>query len=335
MTTTSTCIAPAPETATLCGAPAPETRIVDGLVMAMCSAHAAELDAERKEAITIKPVDAPLYLQYPGQTSPQRVHVLLDCRDGELWADSDGETGGGMPMAVYHNLISRWTIPCLKEHAANALLEEIAPIAARVIEGFEVEWNGHNNVGRYSEASVAACEEIAALCENAGADADDLYQVHDASDFFGALGSAQAQARELGITATTTDEELAAIGAREITKYPEVDRIEGMDSHLDHLRAQMREALAPWREVQIWSGDASWSGPVSWESPSRDGRTGDREDVLRMLREYRDTEALHGAFLVDPDDYDAEDAASMDALCDAGPKVAEIDWTGLDTAEAA
>lgn len=192
--------------------------------------------------IKIKPVTSTLYLKYPGQTDVQRVHVVLDCRDGELTAESDGETGGGMPMAVYDNLIQRWTIPCLKEGPANTLLEEIAPLAERVVAGFEIFFRGSNRVGRFSPDAVEACEAIALLCEGAGADPMDLVQVWDASAFFSGLGSALAQARSLGITAETTDEELSAIGERELANADGVDRIEGMESHLTWVRTKAREA---------------------------------------------------------------------------------------------
>lgn len=47
LTTTTTCIAPLTDGATLCGAPSTTTRIVEDLVVALCAEHAAELDAER------------------------------------------------------------------------------------------------------------------------------------------------------------------------------------------------------------------------------------------------------------------------------------------------
>ena len=50
--------------------------------------------------------------------------------------------------------------------------------------------------------------------------------------------------------------------------------------------------------------------------------TGD--DRAAMLREYRATGSIRGAFLVDPNDYsDEEDVSAM------GPSVDEIDWTGF------
>ena len=71
----------------------------------------------------------------------------------------------------------------------------------------------------------------------------------------------------------------------------------------------------PWRYVYVWWAD---SGGTHVEPGSDTHR--------RLLREYRDTGGIRCAYLVDPS-YVAEDDES---IVSAGPRVDEIDWSGID-----
>lgn len=187
-----------------------------------------------------------LHHQYRGQNKPQPCHVSLDCESRTLTAGYDPEIGGAVPFAVHHGIVRRWGIPSLKEAAANALLAEIAPLAERVVAGYERTWDGNNHVGEYSEDAQEAIESIRDLCDRARADADEhsTVQVWDAGDWFGGIGRWEAQCEALGITAETTDDELRAIEAAAEVEAANngVDVLNGVRDHLEWLREKADEA---------------------------------------------------------------------------------------------
>lgn len=183
-----------------------------------------------------------LYNRYPQQTSPQDCYVELDCEAETLSAEANPEIGNAIPFSVYHGRTLRWSIPALRADAANALLAEIAPLAERVCAGYECEWDGNNHVGRLDDDATAAREEIERLCSQ-DRDEHETVSVWDAAEWFGPLGSRSTQAVELGITAATTDDELAEIVRRERDNADgeHVDEIEGLATYLSGLRETARE----------------------------------------------------------------------------------------------
>lgn len=130
------------------------------------------MNAEQKttNTIVINAPDgaAPLYERYASQTNAQPANVVLYCDTAELTAFAAGEIGGGVPADVYHRRVLRWHV-CneLTGPAVAELLAEVAPLAQRVVDGYSVEWDGNNNVGRYTEDASEAAEEIEALCAEA------------------------------------------------------------------------------------------------------------------------------------------------------------------------
>jgi len=87
-------------------------------------------------ALTIKKTNS-LYHHYQGQTDPQPCYVQLDCDEGTLSADWDGEIGGAVPIAVWNGTALRWGIPALRAEAADDLLERLAPLAQQILNGYE------------------------------------------------------------------------------------------------------------------------------------------------------------------------------------------------------
>ena len=83
--------------------------------------------------------------------------------------------------------------------------------------------------------------------------------------------------------------------------------------------------LIAWQNVKMWTATDEWTGPISYALADDDE---ERALCARKLDEYRQTESIWGAYLGDPADYDED----TDEVCDAGPKVGEIDWTGIDAA---
>jgi antitoxin (DNA-binding transcriptional repressor) of toxin-antitoxin stability system len=110
--------------------------------------------------VSIKPVTESLLHVYPRQSEPQDCFISLDTRDGELTADWNPEIGNAVPSDVYHGFVRRYPIPVLQPATVNALMESIAPLAQRVIDGTERHWNGANHVARLSDAARDAEAEI-------------------------------------------------------------------------------------------------------------------------------------------------------------------------------
>lgn len=181
-----------------------------------------------------------LHQRYRGQDAAQPCHVQLACDTGTLSADFDGEIGSGVPTLVYHTRTLRWRIPCLTADAANALLDEVLPIAERIVAGYSCEWDGHNHVGRFDADAEAAREEMHDLIDGRQFDEAALIEEWDAAEWFGGVGSRNAQRSTLGITAATTDEELDAIETRE-DNAAGARIITGLRRHLDGLRDEARE----------------------------------------------------------------------------------------------
>jgi len=118
---------------------------------------------------------AALFDLYPGQQAPQDVFVALSIEDEAMWAESNGEIGNAVPMDVWHGTTLRWYMPPIQAAAANALMDELLPLAERVIDGASVKWDGNNNVGVYTEDASDAIHEIERIvndwaCERVGFD---------------------------------------------------------------------------------------------------------------------------------------------------------------------
>jgi len=180
-----------------------------------------------------------LFHHYPGQVRHQPCRVYLDCRRGRLGASYDPEIGGGIPADEYHGHTQTWTVPCLRAEAANALLAEVAPLAARVADGYEALWDGSNQRAVFDEDAQAAIREIEALCD--AADPSDAVRAWDACDWITASGcySRDAVRTDHGISSETSDEELADIEARieeEALRSGEVDVLTGTGAFLRRLR---------------------------------------------------------------------------------------------------
>jgi len=199
-------------------------------------------------AIEIRYVESEtgLYHRYSGQTKPQDCYVWIDCESERMGAAHNTEIGNAVPVRVYNGHQQRFAIPALKADAANALLDEIAPLAARVVAGYSSEWDGSNEVAEFNEDADAALDAIESLCQKVSDrdDEDDKVNVWEASQWFASTGDALAQCRALGIGPNTTDEELDAIESHEeaVAKGEGVDVLEGLSKHLRTLREKAIDA---------------------------------------------------------------------------------------------
>lgn len=168
-----------------------------------------DMNTTAKAPITIIPCtdENELYQRYPSDFEAQPVYIELDLRYGRLYADWAGDTSG-TPAEVYYGFVRRWSIPCLTGTAANQLLDDIKPLAERIMADWAEEWNGNNMVAVLGKDAAAAEAEIEALTDLDDEDVDDAGKVHE----WGLDGATNGEEVETyGITADTTDERLDEI----------------------------------------------------------------------------------------------------------------------------
>lgn len=141
-----------------------------------------------------------LFCQFSCQSDPQDAYIELDLRDGSMYADYNSEIGSAVPMSVYYGSIHRYTIPPLMADAANRLMDKIAPLAQRVLDGVSWEYDGSRTDARLSDDSQDAADEIERLTEYAEFDPDDTCW-EAGIDWY-------ADAARGVLTADTTDEQI-------------------------------------------------------------------------------------------------------------------------------
>jgi hypothetical protein len=200
----------------------------------------------RTLAVAVKVLDeddpAVLHRHYPQQLNQQPCVLKLDLVDGSFWADYNPEIGNSVPARMWHGVVQSWAIPCLTAAATNQLLQDLSPLAQRVLDGGTVEWDGNNNVGVLNESAAAAAAEIIDVIESTSADYECVYEM-DAGVWWSEGDLPEA------LTADTTDEELASIAADE-EGYASTNAsndgytvLLGADEFLAARREEMREAV--------------------------------------------------------------------------------------------
>jgi hypothetical protein len=202
-------------------------------------------DTDTDTDITVIPVEdhTALYHRYPGQTSAQDCHVELDCETRTLSASYDTEIGNALPSAVWHGRVRWYGIPTLRADAADALLDRLAPLAARVCDGYERVWDGSNHVGQLDADALEAEEAIVDLCDKARQHGDEIV-IWAAADW---LDRSLHTPQGIGLRADMTDDEIGALAERlqSEAQSDEVDEIEGLVAYLrewrDDLAAEQDE----------------------------------------------------------------------------------------------
>lgn len=182
-----------------------------------------------------------LHHQYPGQDEPQDCYVQVDLPGQSVAADYNPEPGNAVPAQVFHGLVRRYPIPALTGEAAAELLEQIRPLAERLVADWTQVYDGSNLVAVLGGQAAAAEHEIEQIC--AGAWGDETAQVI-VCGLEGATTGEEAE--EYGITAQTTDERLAQIeeDIRQVLVQgydTEEVVLEGVDEYLEQLRQEAAE----------------------------------------------------------------------------------------------
>lgn len=190
---------------------------------------------------------AALFCRFPGQFRAQDCYLELDLEDGKLSADWNGEIGNGVPQSVWSGRTRRFPIPCLTASAANRLMESLAPLAQRVLNGASVEWSENGDVGRLDADASQAEAAIVEWCDPESGDWDPSQMVGEwsASDWYS--DDTTTVLAEYGITADSTDARLADVAAEETEKATTIGTdgfsvLMDAESWLHARRDEMRDA---------------------------------------------------------------------------------------------
>lgn len=105
----------------------------------------------------------PCYKQHPRQSHPQPACIALT-EDGVVKSVVDYDIGGGYPSDVWHGRTLWFQFPAdMTASKIRELVRRLLPSLERVHAGHEVEWDGHNHVGRLTDDAAAASNEIAEI----------------------------------------------------------------------------------------------------------------------------------------------------------------------------
>ena len=171
---------------------------------------------------------------------PQTPYLELDLTspDKQIHIDTYCQIDG-TPISVWHGVVRRYYLSPYTD--AEALTTDINAgvfddLFQRIVDGSEVEWDGANYVGRLNEDARAAEEELEKLLDDY---ADGTIGLWDAGEWL-----QDSSDEDLGVTATSTDEELAK-KARELE---EEARAEGaivvwLEDELKERRQALRESM--------------------------------------------------------------------------------------------
>ena len=161
------------------------------------------------ETVTVRYLSKPdelLHVDNDGRPYP--THLDFDLTDGVLMLDYSHNDVGTLPSVVYG---LRFQIPsaCFTAEFGNQVLDDALPLAKRILAGATTYWDGNNDGADLDADADAALEELTALVAECSDGAPTVSAMH-AADWF-AEGD---QATDMGLTADTTDAELAALVAQ-------------------------------------------------------------------------------------------------------------------------
>jgi hypothetical protein len=162
------------------------------------------------ESITIIETESEygLHCHYSGQTQRQGCYIELNCPNRTLSASYNPEIGNAIPFSVYHGHDQRFGINLMRGSTVNDLMEEILPLAQRVVDGYDSKWDGNNYIAKFTDNAQNALDEIEAICDSVEGD----LEIWDAGDWLDAVTHQTDIAVEIEsvgtITVQTTDDEL-------------------------------------------------------------------------------------------------------------------------------
>lgn len=195
-------------------------------------------------AITINKIDpadkTALHCHYPNQTNQQPCELRIDLQNGILSVGYNPEIGHprAMTMSAWCRRTIVFEIPCLTTVVANRLLDDAGPLAQRMIDNSEIEWDGNNRVGKLGIDAQAAQEELADLIATYQ-DADTL-STGNVLDWFCDGPEDALRWEELGFD--STDDDLYVAGERIASEALEQNTVIDPDDIVKYLRLAREDA---------------------------------------------------------------------------------------------
>jgi len=195
---------------------------------------------------------APLHEQYPGQFKTQPAFLELDPAKGTVRLGTNLVIGNGVPMDVWFHRVLWWDVPpTLTGRGCAEVFGELKPLLERVADGHELDWDGHNVVGKLSDDAREAYEAIEERLRDAQ-ERFEVAEVWDAHDWLWGPHTLASLADALEVTADTTDDEIAVIveAQREEAKRLNAVVVGDLAKEIVSVRERLRdlaseEALAP------------------------------------------------------------------------------------------
>ena len=153
--------------------------------------------------------------------------------------------GGGRSFRQFHGIERTYGIDPLIASEANRLMDDLAPLFQRVLDGASIEWDGSNHVARLTDDARDAEEEIEDEIYRAMRDrAYDSVTAWEAGYYYEGLGGLDSVAEHLGVTADTSDEEIEAIAKHELEAAREENGIyviEDLEEYITEVRDELRD----------------------------------------------------------------------------------------------
>lgn len=110
----------------------------------------------------------PLYWKHDGASEPEIAYVYLDCEHRHLGADC----GGGSGPREWNGHILTWSpredsghMSVLPGKEINKMLDEIAPLAEKLCDAYDTDWDGRNIIAKYPGTSGVQ-EKIVEIIES-------------------------------------------------------------------------------------------------------------------------------------------------------------------------
>jgi hypothetical protein len=188
--------------------------------------------------VTVTELTSPtaLYCHYDRQTNPQPCYIALDTRDSRMWADYNAEIGNAVPMDVWHGMVRRYSIPILRSTTANELMRDLVPVAARVVDGTSIDWDGSNHVASLNEDAQQAEAEINEMLDLYRLDGEPDLHFADASDWLFDERDALVARLKAGEPVSVLEAELDDDGSDETRPI-----LHGLTHYLEHLVEDMAD----------------------------------------------------------------------------------------------
>lgn len=97
----------------------------------------------------------------------EKVYLWIDWETGKVDFSSKHQSEwGNTTFHEYHGHSTRFEVSGDKVRALRAWFKEnVAPLVAEVVAGYRSEWNGSNNVARFSEDAQVSLQRIRDLFE--------------------------------------------------------------------------------------------------------------------------------------------------------------------------